>query len=825
MKKSSLLIFSFLLKSASPNKCFTYLKRRLPKSDVKTLDKTLTARCRLLKIKHWINLYLELESQALLPRELATRLQRVNVRPSPNMCSQALKDEIERLRASADSLRDFLRGKADFLYSLDFLSFLKFQSFCSNAARHLKSKLASSSLMTRDEAVPWSPGFYPTPLEKHITNLSSHSLSDIEKQALCRGLNFCIPHNKPQAVVDAEFENFYQQLQSLQAPDVGLTKFKADLVSLSKSFSQKFRHESPLTKCHSEALSSLRSNDDLVICRPDKGNAIVLLDRCDYVQKMSLVLADSTKFERDEFQIDLTHKIEKQVSSSVSRLAQQHVISRATAKSLTPSGSCIPKLYGLPKTHKDGMPLRPILSMVNTPTHRLAQWLAQLLQPVRDAVSSFNVQDSFDFVNRVRSLDISNSFFCSFDVTSLFTNVPLVETISQIKIICDHFHIELPIDFDFLQSLILLCTQNIQFSFNQILYFQKDGVAMGSPLGPILADIFLGFIETFHLKQSEFSPLHFFRFVDDTFAVFSSPSSVQPFLDLLNNLHPNLRFTCELERNNSLPFLDVLVQRSDAGQLLTSVYRKPTWTGLYSHFLSFVPMSYKRNLVFNLFHRARRICSANILEAEHSLLRSTLEANGYPSRFIDRHSQPKPDSPVLQGPSKMPAFLFLPFLGDQFSSHLKRTISSLTAAVYPAAKPRIVFQTRRVGVRPLKDKVPFARSSNLLYEFRCSCGSSYLGRTTRALADRMAEHLPRWLLAGSNQRPRSTAAPASAITRHVISCQQFDRSRPTDSNFKVVAKSRHPALLPLLEATHIVTRQPDLCSQKDFVFCLALPWN
>ena len=702
MKTSSLFVLSFLIKSASHNKCFKYLKRRLPKSDVKVLDKILSTRCRLLKIKHRIDVYTKLQNQALLPRELATRLQRGRIQPTPSMCQQMLKDEIERLRSTLNSLRDFLCGKADFLYSLDFLSFLKFQSLCSNAARHLKSQLASSSLTSMDEAIPWSPGFYPTPLDKHIKNLSSHSLSDTEKQALCRGLNFCVPHSKPQAVVDAEFENFYQQLRTLQsAEDTSVTKFKADLVSLSKSFSHKSRHNCPLSKCHTEALSSLRAKDDLIICPPDKGNAVVLLDKSDYVQKMNAILSDTTKFERDEFQVDLTHKIEKQVSSSVSRLAQQHIISRATAKSLTPSGSCIPKLYGLPKTHKEGVPLRPILSMVNTPTHRLAQWLAQLLQPVRDAVSVFNVQDSFDFVNCVRSIDISNSFLCSFDAVSLFTNVPLEETISYINTICDHFCIQLPINFDFLRSLILLCTQNIQFSFNQNFYFQKDGVAMGSPLGPILADIFLGFLETFHLRQCNVSPSHFFRYVDDTFAVFSSPSSVQPFLDLLNSLHSNLCFTCESEHNNSLPFLDVLVQRSDSGQVLTSVYRKPTWTGLYSHFLSFVPISYKRNLVYNLFHRAFRICSPDLLAAEHALLHSTLEANGYPSRFIDKYSQPKPDSPVYYGPNKMPAFLFVPFLGYQFSSYLKRTIVNLTSQTFPAATPRIVFQTQRVGCQKL----------------------------------------------------------------------------------------------------------------------------
>ena len=110
---------------------------------------------------------------------------------------------------------------------------------------------------------------------------------------------------------------------------------------------------------------------------------------------------------------------------------------------LTPVGSHTPRLYGLPKTHKEGVPLCPILSMTSTPTHRLAQFLADVLRPVRDAVSSSTVKDSFDFVNRIRTLDLSDSFLCSFDVTSLFTNVPLSETVSYIQSICDHFHIAL----------------------------------------------------------------------------------------------------------------------------------------------------------------------------------------------------------------------------------------------------------------------------------------------------------------------------------------------------------------------------------------------
>jgi hypothetical protein len=539
---------------------------------------------------------------------------------------------------------------------------------------------------------------------------------------------------------------------------------------------------------------------------------------------METILCDKHKFQLDDFQTDLTQKIEKQVKSEVTQLRRQHIINESTAKSLTPTGTCIPRLYGLPKVHKENVPLRPILSMVNTPTYELAKFINHVLQPVRNVVSSKTIQDSFDFVNRIRSINLSNTYLCSFDISSLFTNVPLDETIAYISRICEKSNIQLPINVEWLTALIRLCTQNIQFRFNDKLYFQHDGVAMGSPLGPTLADIFVGYLETFVLQQQPSSPVHYFRYVDDTFAVFASPDHVPSFLDNLNSLHSNLKFTHEVEVNNSLPFLDVLVHKTDTFPL-TSIYRKPTWTGLYLHFLSYVPVNYKRNLVTNLFSRASKICSPIFLEAEKVLLHKTLVANGYPPCFIDRHSKIKTIQEPTEGPEKKIVFLFVPFHGDSFSSFLKHRIRSITGKAVPAASPVIIFNTRRISIRTLKDQLPTVRASNLVYKFSCGCGSSYVGRTRRMLADRVAEHLPGWLLKGGNQRPRSSAAPQSAVTRHVISCDRFDRQRPATEHFSILTFARSPAMLPVLEATHIVSLRPDLCNQKDFVFSLALPWQ
>ena len=132
-----------------------------------------------------------------------------------------------------------------------------------------------------------------------------------------------------------------------------------------------------------------------------------------------------------------------------------------------------------------------------------------------------------------------------------------------------------------------LATSSVEFSFNNNMYRQIDCVALGSPLGLVLTNIFVGY-----QKQKLFNvvsrPLAYFRYVDDTFAVFNNEDDCNAFLSHLNSLHPSLRFTHEKESNHSLPFLDVLVERRDS-EFSTSVCRKPTFTGQYLRWNSFSP--------------------------------------------------------------------------------------------------------------------------------------------------------------------------------------------------------------------------------------------
>ena len=209
-------------------------------------------------------------------------------------------------------------------------------------------------------------------------------------------------------------------------------------------------------------------------------------------------------------------------------------------------------MYGLLKTYKTNVPLRLILSMTDSSHHELSKWLASLLEPVLKRFSTHCIRDSFTFADAIHnSKDSNNLFMCSFDISSLFTNIPLEETIN---ICADALyyndsdaqpHISKAVFIKLIKS----ATSGVELSFNDIMYKQTDGVAMGSPLGPALANIFVGFYEGKLFSQiSKLSS--YFRYVDDTFAMFRNEEESDNFFNRLNCLHPSLKFTFKKEKNN-----------------------------------------------------------------------------------------------------------------------------------------------------------------------------------------------------------------------------------------------------------------------------------
>ena len=150
-----------------------------------------------------------------------------------------------------------------------------------------------------------------------------------------------------------------------------------------------------------------------------------------------------------------------------------------------------------------------------------------------------------------------------------------------------------------LKQLLTFAAYESSFIFDGEYYTQIDGVAMGSPLGPTLA--FLCHFGKKWLSEcsAEFLPSVYKRSVDDIFVTFNSYSQLLKFVDYMNHQHPNIKFVFEVEKNNNFSFLDVKICREN-NKFTTSMFRKPTFSGVFTNFDSFIPISYKHGLVNTL---------------------------------------------------------------------------------------------------------------------------------------------------------------------------------------------------------------------------------
>ena len=168
------------------------------------------------------------------------------------------------------------------------------------------------------------------------------------------------------------------------------------------------------------------------------------------------------------------------------------------------------------------------------------------------------------------------------------------------------------------------------------MYDQVDGIAMGSPLAPTLANLFMGYNEVNWLTEyTGARPEVYKRYVDDIFAVFENLNDALLFMNYLNSRHPNIKFTKEENKNGVLPFLDISISNFESFK--TSVYHKSTYTGLLMNFKSFAPFEYKKRLVGTLLDRTFKINSSWIsFDVDVQALCDCLVRNLFPSRFIDK---------------------------------------------------------------------------------------------------------------------------------------------------------------------------------------------
>ncbi|BHF84229.1 hypothetical protein SprV_0902738000 [Sparganum proliferum] len=174
--------------------------------------------------------------------------------------------------------------------------------------------------------------------------------------------------------------------------------------------------------------------------------------------------------------------------------------------------------------------------MRNSPYRAIAKCLAEKLKPIQHQLAPRSYRDTFEFIDDIKDLNLNGMMMFLLDVSSLFTNVPVAETVDYICEFLSNYQQEIGIPTKTLKELLLRCTLHVQFLFDKQLYRQIDGVAMGSPLGPLLADVFIGKLERFQLSYQIEKLKHYGRYVDDIFAIATADTdalAVETLSDLL----------------------------------------------------------------------------------------------------------------------------------------------------------------------------------------------------------------------------------------------------------------------------------------------------
>ena len=643
-----------------------------------------------------------------------------------------------------------------------------------------------------------SPG-QVTDKSRWVLNLSKHTLSDNEQRALERGLNFAdcpskIPTDRFVAGVETALRRckYDQKVEHARSAVASILRKarppKANTTSVER-----------------QALRELQKNTQITILPADKGNLTVILDTDEYERKAQDLLGNHPfrKVSRNP-----TRRNEKRVNDGLKRLVDKGAVDKETYDKLCVPGcgSQPPRFYGLVKVHKPDRPLRPVVSAVGSATYKLSKYINRILTPYTKEASSF-IENTKHFRERLSEVTIADDeILISFDVRSLFTSVPVGDAIKAVREIVSadpDFQERNGFSVDTFMEMVRICLSTTSFQFRNTHYELEDGLAMGSPLSPSVANIFMLKFEMSALTScsSEDKPKTWFRFVDDVFSIIREDKA-RRFLQHLNNQNPAIQFTMELEKDRRLPFLDVTVHRQPDGNLITDTYRKPTHTGRYLHFDSNHPHHVKSAVVTSLLARTENITlseEAKREEAHRTLIE--LSANGYPRTFLQRAQRkmqrPKnraKDYAQKQNEQRDTTSICaaIPYVKGT-SEAIRRVLAPLGIMTAFSSKKR-----KWSLMRGAKDRLSADTQPGVVYALGCAdCHQVYIGETGRTAKERTKEH---------KCHTRMGKTEMSAIAQHVLDTNHQIHWQP-----RVLVKEQHVTKRKIHEA--LIIRALD-CSMK-----------
>lgn len=512
-----------------------------------------------------------------------------------------------------------------------------------------------------------------------------------------------------------------------------------------------------------KAKKFLKENEELLVIQSDKGNKTVIIEKSEYDRKVDLLLSDHETY--NIISRDPTKKLAAKLKQMVEELYENEYIEKQDYYRLKGEELVAPRMYCVVKIHKENNPLRNIVSTIKAPHSKISKYMVTILNNIVN--KDYNVKNSLELKNCIKDMRIAEDYqLVSFDVISLFTNIPIDIVLELIDKKWNEIkkHTDIPLH-QFRKLLEVILIEGNYFKCNDKFYSQSFGLAMGVPLAPVLANIVLDDLITTSLRKIPKKVKIVKKYVDDFFII-AHKNIVSNILDVFNSYHPRIKFTVELEADSQINYLDMRIIREDK-KLKFDVYRKEISSLRLLNYISYHPELQKLNVVDAFISRTLTISDREFQDKNIVEITEVLKKNNYPIKLIKKHikkyhyKEQQLREQALTNQSQHTHNLRSRTVTENESSPPETThyvgvhyIRSLSENVGK------VFENNKIGVKIAhssknnmnrmysrhKIKIPKNETNNCVYQIDCGgngselCKKSYIGTTKRPLHIRMKEH-------------------------------------------------------------------------------------
>lgn len=716
--------------------------------------------------KNWINL-LETDSSILL-----RRLESLKDRWAVSTLNLEIKitiDNLSKIKVSFNNLSNRIKALLPSNVYNNFVDSLKFKYnkiFCNVRKSNIKK---FKMMLTRSKN---NVKFF-NDNKKWLVNLTSVDVPEEVVNLLSLGPKFNLPvdaHNFDLKRLLMYLENIINELKT-DTKNVVRGKITNIITNYMGTGRTCDGLHSILRNYLKKTKIFLKDNPSVMITKADKGSTTVIIDKTDYINKSKGMLDDINVYKVLNSNPLLT--VQNNINSFIKLLQEKNYITFSEKKKLTTNNSILAKAYFLPKIHKEGVPLRPIISSIGAASYDLSGHISDILSRTFSNRTNYNITNTFQFVEEFRGYSLpENHILISLDVVSLFTVIPL-DLVNEIikekwNLIAEHCSWDRD---TFLTGLKLIFDTSI-FTFDNVIYHQVEGTPMGSKISPVLALIVMDYaLDEILINNGSVFRINFIKKYVDDLVLGVHKDDVNTVLNCFNDFHPSIQFTMELESNNSIPFLDTKIIRDGFNKIKFDWYVKPTYSGRYLNYFSSHSFKHKLSTVRCMKHRVSNICDKEFLRENLEFLQKTFVNNGYPSKLINKilFSTPLINNNINQVSLTNPSLLTtepiiykkLPYI-EKLSDSLKKTLSVIDNLKV------VECYDNKLGnhFTKLKDATENKFKSNLIYCISCNdCSGKYVGQTSQWLKSRISKHK-------SNCRLNKTVC---ALSQHVQDCKHtFD---------------------------------------------------